>query len=323
MDIKPRYSVIIRCHNEEEHIGRLLTGIFEQSVKPEEIVLVDSGSTDATLSIASRFSVKIATIKKEEFSFGRALNIGCSLAQSPFLIIASAHVYPSYKNWAELLLEPFKDERVGLTYGKQKGDESTRYSESCIWKKWFPDGSLNNQKHPFCNNANAAIPKALWKQVPYSEELTGLEDLDWAKKITEKGFTVVYQPSAEITHVHNESYGQIYDRYYREALALKKIYPEERLGKREFVCLLLSNISSDLLHAFNDKVIFKNFKDTVLFRLIQFSGSYRGFYDGGKVSTKLKERFYYPSREHYTSNGKGFGKEFKIDYSKVYDEGNK
>jgi glycosyltransferase involved in cell wall biosynthesis len=54
-----RTSVVIRSYNEEQHIGRLLIGLLQQTRRPDEIVLVDSGSTDATLAIASRFPVEI------------------------------------------------------------------------------------------------------------------------------------------------------------------------------------------------------------------------------------------------------------------------
>ena len=102
-------SIIVRCYNEEEHIGRLLTGIMEQTLRDIEIIIVDSGSTDATLKIASRFPVRIVSIKPEEFSFGRSLNIGCEKAIGDFIVIASAHVYPIYKDWLEKILEPFVD----------------------------------------------------------------------------------------------------------------------------------------------------------------------------------------------------------------------
>ena len=151
---KKSFSIIIRCFNEEEHIGRLLSGILEQTVQPEEIIIVDSGSTDATLSIASRFPVRILSILKENFSFGRSLNIGCRKARSEILVIASAHVYPIYKNWIELLLAPFQNEHVGLVYGKQRAEDVSRFSEQRVFQKWFPDFSVNEQKHPFCNNAN-------------------------------------------------------------------------------------------------------------------------------------------------------------------------
>jgi glycosyltransferase involved in cell wall biosynthesis len=44
-------SIIIRCYNEEEHIGRLLTGIMEQTLQEIEIIIVDSASTDPTLLV--------------------------------------------------------------------------------------------------------------------------------------------------------------------------------------------------------------------------------------------------------------------------------
>ena len=49
-------SIIIRSYNEEEHIGRLLEGIFEQSVKNIEVIIVDSGSTDKTLRLCQDIS---------------------------------------------------------------------------------------------------------------------------------------------------------------------------------------------------------------------------------------------------------------------------
>ena len=97
-------SVVIRCYNEEQHIGRLLSGIVQQTVKHVEVIVVDSGSTDATLSIASRYPVEILSIRPEEFSFGGSLNIGCQAASSEFIAIASGHVYPVYKDWLERLL---------------------------------------------------------------------------------------------------------------------------------------------------------------------------------------------------------------------------
>jgi cellulose synthase/poly-beta-1,6-N-acetylglucosamine synthase-like glycosyltransferase len=48
-----RFQVIRAC-NEEKHIARLLEGIAQQFLKEAEIILVDSGSTDRTLEIASQ-----------------------------------------------------------------------------------------------------------------------------------------------------------------------------------------------------------------------------------------------------------------------------
>ncbi|HEY2982036.1 MAG TPA: glycosyltransferase family A protein, partial [Anaerolineales bacterium] len=174
-------SVIIRAYNEEKHLGRLLEGISHQSVKDVELILVDSGSTDRTVSIAESFGVRVVHIRPGEFTFGRSLNLGVRAATRELVVIASAHVYPVYPDWLECLLRPFEDEAVALVYGKQRGGETAKFSEQQVFHQWYPDGDVPRQPSPFCNNANAAIRRSLWEAHPYDEALTGLEDLDWAK----------------------------------------------------------------------------------------------------------------------------------------------
>jgi len=287
-------SIVIRCFNEEEHIGRLLSGIMQQTMQDVEIILVDSGSTDATVSIASRYPVKILSIKPEDFSFGRSLNLGCQAAQGEFIVIPSGHVYPVYKDWLEKLIAPFDNPDIALTYGKQRGNEITKYSEHQVFAKWFPDSSNFEQSNPFCNNANAAIRRSLWEQFPYDESLTGLEDLDWAKKLTQLGYKIAYVAEAEIIHVHYETPRKIYNRYRREAIALKNIFPQESLNFWDFTRLFLTNTINDYYHAWHDQVFWKNLMSIPTFRLMQFWGSYRGFAQQGPITGQLKQTFYYP-----------------------------
>ena len=169
-------SIVIRAYNEEKHIGRLLEGVNQQTLNDVEIILVDSGSTDATVSIAESFGARIVRIASGEFTFGRSLNFGVREATREFVVIASAHVYPVYPDWLESLLRPFEDEKVALTYGKQRGPDSAKYSEQQIFHRWYPDASNSDQPTAFCNNANAAIRKSMWEKNPYDETLTGLED---------------------------------------------------------------------------------------------------------------------------------------------------
>lgn len=290
-----KISIVIRCYNEEKHIGRLLSGIMQQTVRNPEIILVDSGSTDATLAIASRYPVKIIGIKSEDFSFGRALNLGCQAATGDFIVIASAHVYPVYQDWLEQLLLPFEAPQVALTYGKQRGNELSQYSEHQIFATWFPETPrTTDPNHPFCNNANAAIRRSLWTQFPYDETLTGLEDLDWAKRVISQGYRLRYVPEAEIIHVHEETPQRVYNRYRREAIALKSIYPEEHFHFWDFLRLLTTNTIADYYHAWHDGLLRDNLLSIPLFRLMQFWGSYQGFRQQGSISSQLKQTFYYP-----------------------------
>lgn len=286
-------SIVIRAYNEEKHIGRLLEGIKQQTLNDVEIILVDSGSTDATVSIAESFGAWIVRIAAGEFTFGRSLNFGVREATREFVVIASAHVYPVYPDWLESLLRPFEDEKVALTYGKQRGPDSAKYSEQQIFHRWYPDASDSNQPTAFCNNANAAIRKSLWETHPYDETLTGLEDLAWAKWTKEQGYKIAYTAEAEIVHIHDETPRGVFNRYRREAMAFKRIYPEAHFNAYDFVRLTLTNIFSDLWHAARERVLWKNFASIFWFRLMQFHGTRMGHRETSLVTPQLRETFYY------------------------------
>ena len=287
-------SIVIRSFNEEQHIGRLLTGILEQSVRDVEIVLVDSGSTDATVAIASHFPVRVLHIDPADFTFGRSLNLGCAAATRAFIVIASAHVYPVYPDWLELLLAPFADPQVGLTYGKQRGTQSSCYSERQVFQAWFPETSNRDQAHPFCNNANAAMRRDLWLQHAYDESLSGLEDVAWASWAMQQGYKVAYEAAAEVVHVHREAGREVYNRYRREAMALRRIRPQERIGLLDAARLFLSNAGTDLWHAGHDRGLLREMVGILRFRFLQFWGSYQGWRMAGTLTSQLKQTFYYP-----------------------------
>lgn len=289
-------SIVIRCYNEEQHIGRLLSGILQQGLRDVEIIVVDSGSTDATLSVAARYPVKILSVHPKDFSFGLSLNTGCQAASHELIVIASAHVYPVYRDWLERLLTPLTDPEVALVYGKQRGNETSKFSEDQVFAKWFPNESNPNQDHPFCNNANAAIRRSLWERLPYDETLTGLEDLDWAKRAMLLGYKIAYQADAVVFHVHNEIPLQTYDRYRREAIAFKSIFPNEHFHFGDFVRLFLTNVFTDYAHAWREGALARQWLEIPRFRLMQFWGTYRGVAQCGPITSQLKQRFYYPNR---------------------------
>ena len=292
--MSPACSIVIRAYNEEKHIGRLLDGIMQQTVKDVQIILVDSGSTDATMAIARRYPVEVVTIRPQEFTFGRSLNLGISHARAEVVVMASAHVYPVYPDWLERLLEPFEDPQVAVVYGKQRGAASTHFSEHQIFRQWFPDRSNPRQATPFSNNANAAIRRELWEQHPYDETLPGLEDLAWARWAQEQGYAVAYSSEAEIIHVHNETWSGIYNRYRREGMAFKTIYPQENFRFVDFLRALTANVRQDWLAASREGKLAQAWRDIWRFRWNQFLGTYHGYRQTGPLTWQLKQTFYYP-----------------------------
>ena len=291
---RPKCSIVIRAFNEEEHIGRLLEGIMAQSMKNWEIILVDSGSTDATRAIASRYRARIVSIGPDEFTFGRSLNLGIEHARGEFIVIISAHCYPVYPDWLEQLLAPFEDPDIAVTYGKQRGGESNHYSEHQFFRRYFPDNSQPKQGQPYTHNANAAIRRSLWEKHPYDETLTGLEDIAWSSWVREEGYEISYVAEAEIVHVHKEAFAQVYNRYRREAVALKQILPKSRFTFRDFISMWFKKSAADLVQAYRDRVLFQEWFDILLFRFLQYWGTWRGYRYSGSIDTQLHKKFYYP-----------------------------
>ncbi|HAF62280.1 MAG TPA: family 2 glycosyl transferase [Anaerolineaceae bacterium] len=315
--MKALCSIIIRAYNEEKHLGKLLQGIASQTVQPVQVILVDSGSTDRTRTIAQDFGAEIVHIKPDQFTFGRSLNLGIDHAEAEIVIMASAHVYPVYPDWLEKLMEPFKDEKVALVYGKQSGCDTSKFSELQGFRHWYPDVSDYNQDTPFCNNANAAIRKNLWQSHPYDESLTGLEDLAWAKWVKQQGYRIAYSAEAEIVHVHQETWKGVYNRYRREGMAFKHINPEATFSIGEFIKALHENVHNDWREARKQKKLTKECCNVVKFRACQFWGTYQGYRQSGPLTWQLKQTFYYPRTHLPMDNNNGRQGVKPISYEEI------
>jgi glycosyltransferase involved in cell wall biosynthesis len=293
-DPQTSLSIVIRAYNEAAHIGKLLEGVRRQTLQGAEVILVDSGSTDDTPAIAARYGAQVVAIPPGEFTFGRSLNRGIAAARGEIVVIASAHVYPVYPDWLERLTAPFTDPQVALAYGKQSAAPGSHFSEGRIFARWFPDQSDLTQAHPFCNNANAAIRRSLWQLRPYDETLSGLEDLAWAHEAIQQGARLAYVSEAEVIHVHHETPSGVYNRYRREAMAYKRIFPHERFGLRHLLKLAAVNIASDLAHAGRQRALRRHAASIFWFRWMQFWGAYQGYRQSGPLTWQLRQTFYYP-----------------------------
>ena len=294
--MKKLVSVVIRTLNEEKYLEELLAVINKQESNSFdiEVIIVDSGSTDNTLTIASKFSCRITYIKKEDFTFGRSLNVGCEFANGQYLVFVSGHCIPTNNNWLHNLVSPLANENIAYSYGKQIGRDTTKFSECQLFEKYFPDTSSIPQDGIFCNNANSALRKDVWENYHFDETLTGCEDMYLAKVLTEHEYQLAYVADAAVYHIHDEPWEKVQLRYEREAIALQKILPEVHVSYWDMVKYIAVGIVKDFKAAIAMKVLVKEATSIIAFRYFQYSGAYKGNHKHRQLSQEMKLKYFYP-----------------------------
>lgn len=291
-----KVSIVIRTYNEERHLPSVLEKIASQRTDSlsKEVIIVDSGSEDRTRDIGESFGCRIVRIGKDDFTFGRSLNIGCVAATGQFLAFVSGHCVPATDTWLVNLVKPLHDDICVYTYGRQIGNGDSKFSERQLFKKYFPEVSSTPQQGYFCNNANAALRREVWEAHRFNEELPGLEDMELGKRLVERGLKLGYVAEAPVFHLHDESWRKMHRRYEREAIALQRIMPEVHVSYFDFLRYSASAILLDAGAALQERVLLKRFPEIVIFRLLQFLGAYQGNHETRKMSRVLKEKYFYP-----------------------------
>ncbi|NPD15521.1 glycosyltransferase [Xinfangfangia sp. D13-10-4-6] len=291
-----RVSIVIRTLNEARHLGDLLQMIGRQETPglDVETVLIDSGSTDGTVEIARAHGARVTTITKAEFSFGRSLNRGCAFATGDILVLISGHCVPVDNTWLQALCQPLIDGRASYTYGRQTGDDDSNFSERRIFAKYFPETSKIPQDGFFCNNANSALLRSVWESHPFDEDLTGLEDIELAKRLVALEHRIGYVSEAVVFHHHQESWAQVRRRFEREAIALRSIMPEVHLSRLDVLRFFIASTWGDWRSASRNGIASTSRMAMMRYRWNQYIGSWKGNHDHRLLSRQAKERFFYP-----------------------------
>lgn len=113
-----KISICITVINEESSIGKLLDSLLTQTIKANEIIIVDGGSVDKTVEIIKHYSKKDNSIRYliEKGGIAHGRNTAIEVARFPIIAQIDAGCV-ARKNWLEKLTAPFMHENVGLVAG--------------------------------------------------------------------------------------------------------------------------------------------------------------------------------------------------------------
>jgi rhamnosyltransferase len=213
-------SVIVRCKDKVDTIEHTFLALRRQT-HPVEIVVVDSGSTDGTLDIARQYADVLVEMAPEDFTFGRALNLGASRASGDVHFALSAHCAPYFDDWIERSCAHYDDPRVAGTNQSRRRPDGTpfdgTYLQSLQDAQWWPHWGFSNH--------GSSWHSRIWRALPFREDLRACEDKEWSWRVLHAGWTIVYDPRLSVPSGHRRDAGvlELHRRVRRENEALAEL----------------------------------------------------------------------------------------------------
>lgn len=242
---RPVASVIVRARNEASTVGRVLSLLHRQTVRPE-IIVVDSGSTDGTDRIAGDLCDRLIRIAPQDFTYGYALNVGAAAASADVHFALSAHCFPPDADWIARTLALYVRADVAGTGGHHPGAVDVFYQDHA-----------HARAHPYIGFSNhAASWRAdVWRDFPFNERLGAAEDKEWGLRVTRAGWVLAFSPEVNVDMSHAwRSARESFARERRCAAALASFgqlgpYGLGDLG-RDWWCILPRDRHSRAFHRF-------------------------------------------------------------------------
>ena len=240
-------TVVIPNYNGIKYIDGCLRSLYKGSVQPE-IILVDNGSTDGSLSLVKE---KYPLVKVIEFAentgFSKAVNAGIRMARTEYVLLLNNDTVSGQEMTA--CLEKAMDDDPGIfsagakminLHDRNKLDGAGDFYCALGWAyargKDKPVDSYDKEDRIFSACAGAAIyRRGLFDKIGYFDEnhFAYLEDIDIGYRANIYGYPNKYAPEAQVFHAGSAVSGSRHNEFKVKLSARNSIYrsEERRVGK--------------------------------------------------------------------------------------------
>ena len=199
-------TVYVPCYNAAAWIERVLHGVLAQTLPPDEIIVVDDGSSDNTVEAAARFPVTLIRHERNR-GLAAARNTAMRAARNELVAALDSDVVPE-PAWLKHLAPHFENPQVALGGGKLV--EAVQRTLADRWRAFHlrqHRGDFPITNPPFIFGANTlARRSAVLEAGGYDERLrTNGEDSNLSYRLRERGWTTVYEPAAICGHLREDT----------------------------------------------------------------------------------------------------------------------
>lgn len=218
-------SIIIPTLNPGTKLGELLETLDSQTLQAEEILIIDSSSSDTTAELVQSYGYRLIKINKKDFDHGTTRNLGAAQTDSEFIVFLTQDVVPVDEHMIAELIKPMQANlNIAVCYGRQLPKSNARPLERFAREFNYPPQSIVKTKDSipilglrtfFCSNCCSAIRRSIFNKLGgFKNSVIVNEDMLFAAKAIMAGYAVYYNPEAKVYHSHSYSLPQIFRRYF-------------------------------------------------------------------------------------------------------------
>lgn len=234
-------SVIIPTLNAEHEIEALLIALERQSIRPNEILVVDSASEDKTIELVQKHKiVRLLEIDRQDFNHGTTRDMALNESSGDFVCFLTQDAVPVSDDYLKRLVAPMvEDSNIALVSGRQLPKANARRFEQLVRDFNYPDtpsvrskGDLEKYgiKTFFASDTCSAYRRTAYLECGGFDHVNTNEDMLMAARFVASGLKVAYEPGAEVYHSHN-------------------LTPSQQFARNRAVGMFLELHSDDLMHA--------------------------------------------------------------------------
>ena len=227
-------SIVIPVKNAGADLRRCLGAIAVQRVPAEvEVVVVDSGSTDGSDTLAETLGARVHRIPPEAFNHGATRNLGVSLSRGDIVVFTSQDAFAEDEHWLSALTAPLTDPAVAGVYGRQIAHDAANpperffldflYGPTARTQRAAAERDLSMQTTLF-SNVSSAMRREVLERFPFADDIVMSEDQEWSRRALLAGFAIVYEPRAVVRHSHAYTLRQAFRRFYDSGFSARRAY---------------------------------------------------------------------------------------------------
>lgn len=223
--LAPKVALIIPVRNGAAHMDRLLPALRAQSLQPDELLIVDSASSDGGPERWEQFGARVLPVDPAQFNHGGTRGWAASQVHADMLIYLTQDAIPVPPDALEKLVAGVAaDSRIGMGYGRQlphlDAGPLARHARAFNYPpvsqvKWMADAPRLGIKTCFSSDAFAVYRRSALEAVGgFPQDVIGSEDAHVAGRMLKAGLGVAYVAEAEAWHSHDYSVTEEFKRYF-------------------------------------------------------------------------------------------------------------